>query len=351
MTNMQKFSFINKSMIDEQRLHDFLKQYGGNHISHLLFLLDKELFWDSTEKVLFAYKAIANKLVVLGDPIGDSTQLDAALKEFHEFAASLGCIPVFYQTSKQTMSAYHDYGYKFMKLGEEAIVDLHQFTLAGKQGAKLRTKVNKFQREQYTFEVLHPPFSDYILHELRMVSDEWLGGQQEKSFSVVSFSEEYVSGMPVAILSNADGQMVAFATLATDYRGTITIDLMRKQTATTYGTMDVLFIHIFQWAKEHGYERCSLGMSPLANVGVNRQAFLRERLLRFAYYRGNSFYNFKGLQEFKAKFATDWEPKYLVYKNSLLLTTISQIVLLVNKPPLHAFRVVKKVKYFLKRAI
>jgi phosphatidylglycerol lysyltransferase len=38
--------------------------------------------------------------------------------------------------------------------------------------------------------------------------------------------------------------------IATDYKKSITIDLMRKLADSPHGTMDVLFIHIFKWAKE-----------------------------------------------------------------------------------------------------
>jgi phosphatidylglycerol lysyltransferase len=312
------------------QLTSFLKEHGGNHVSHLIFLKDKELFWTEERDVLIAYRKIGNKAMVLGDPIGEESKIQEAIKRFCDYSKSNGLKPVFYQISPKYMQYYHDSGFRFLKVGEEGLVDLSQFTLAGKQGAKLRTKLNKFTRNSYTFKVLHPPYSDSLLSEINHISDSWLGTQKEKGFSVVSFSKEYVSRSPIALLHNPAGKIIAFATIPTDYKHTITIDLMRKYSDCPYGTMDVLFLHIFQWAKKNGYQTCSLGMTPLSNVGSCKHSFTSEKFIRFAYLYGNTMYNFKGLKEFKGKFTSNWEPKYLAYKNTFLPVTLFQLLFLIN---------------------
>ncbi|MGX6445642.1 phosphatidylglycerol lysyltransferase domain-containing protein [Neobacillus sp. K501] len=327
----------------------FLIANGGNHISHLILLQDKDVYWAQEEKVLIVYKKIGNKLIVLGDPIGEEKWIHAAIKEFNEYSETRGLKPVFYQISPQNMHYYHETGFRFLKLGEEGTVNLSNFTLEGKQGAKLRTRLNKFTRNNFTFSVIQPPYSQDLLKELREISDSWLGNQKEKGFSVVSFSEEYVSNFPIALLSDQNGQIMAFASLATDYKASIAIDLMRKIANAPHGTMDVLFIHIFKWAKERGYHSCSLGMAPLSNVGECKHSFMSEKLIRMAYQHGNSLYNFKGLKEFKSKFACGWEPKYLAYKKTLLPVVLLQLVLLINSQP-HPKYVVKKIKYLFSKA-
>ena len=313
-----------------EQLMSFLKEKGGNHVSHLIFLKDKEVFWTKNHNVLLTYKQIGNKLIVLGDPIGEEENIKDSIKEFCEYSKSKGLKPIFYQISPRYMQYYHDSGYRFVKLGEEGLVNLQQFTLEGKQGAKLRTRVNKFTRNSYTFNVLQPPYTKEMLLEIKQISDSWLGSQKEKGFSVVSFSEEYVSRFPLAILYSPTGNIIAFATLAWDYKNTISIDLMRKYSDSPHGTMDVLFIHIFNWAKNNGYQQCSLGMTPLSNVGSCKHSFTTEKIIRLAYLYGNSLYNFKGLREFKNKFTSDWEPKYLAYKKTMLPITLLQLLLLIN---------------------
>ena len=332
-----------------EQIISFIKENGGSHLSHLILLQDKDVFWAQQQKVLIIYRQIGNKLVVLGDPLGNEALFSDAINEFHRFSERLGAKPIFYQTTPNFMHNYHDAGFRFLKLGEEGIVNLQNFTLEGKKGAKLRTRLNKFTRNGHVFRVIHPPYTDDLLTDLKRISDSWLGNQREKGFSVVSFSQEYVSSFPIALLYDPTGQIIAFATLATDCKQTLIIDLMRKSSDSPHGTMDVLFIQIFKWAKENGYQRCSLGVAPLANVGSSKYSFKSEKLLRLAYLHGSSLYKFQGLREFKSKFACTWEPKYLAYKKTTPPVVIVQLLLLINSQP-HPKYVVKKFKYLFTKA-
>ena len=335
----------NQLVSHNERLQYFLKEQGGNHVSHLIFLKDKNEFWTKDGDVLIVYKQIFNKLVVLGDPIGEESKIQLAISEFDEFCKSKRLKPIFYQVSPKYMGFYHDMGFRFVKLGEEAITELTCFSLEGKKSAKLRTKMNKLLRKGFTFQVIEPPHTQTILRELKAVSDSWLGKEKEKGFSVVSFHEDYVARFPVALLRDPQGKVVAFATLASDYKQTVIIDLMRKSEQSPHGAMDVLFVKIFEWAGKRGYRNCSLGMAPLANVGNHKQALLSEKMIRLVYLYGNHTYNFKGLKEFKGKFATSWEPKYLACRKSFLPLTFLQLIFLVNRrqQPLQKLHVVKKI--------
>lgn len=342
-------STCHKEMNMDQ-ITSFLKKHGGSHLSHLIYLQDKEVYWAMNQKVLIAYKRIANKLIVLGDPIGDTALIQDGIKEFDEYSRKRGLVPVYYQVNSQNLDLYQEMGYYSLKLGEEGLVNLKNFSLEGKRNSKLRTSMNKLSRNSFTFRVLHPPYSNKLMSEIKDISDAWLGENKEKGFSVVSFSEDYVSRFPLATLCDGEGNIVAFATLATDYKNSISIDLMRKSTNSPNGTMDVLFVHIFYWAKEHHYQSCSLGMAPLANVGTNCSSFHFEKLLRLAYLHGNSLYKFKGLKAFKSKFACGWEPKYLAYKKSWLPIVLIQLILLINSKPNPTYIMVDKLKFLLKKA-
>lgn len=328
-----------------EQLQCFLEEKGGNHLSHLIFLKDKKEFWTKDHDVLIVYKRIFNKLVVLGDPIGEESKIQLAIREFDEFCKLKKVKPIFYQVSPKYMQFYHEMGFRFVKLGEEAIIKLTHFSLVGKKRAKLRMKINQLLRNGFTFSVIEPPHCPKILMELKMISDSWLGNDKEKGFSVVSFREDYVSRFPIALLHDQEGKIVAFATLATDYKQTLIIDLMRKSEQSPNGAMDVLFAKIFEWAENCGYQSCSLGMAPLSNVGNYEHSFFSEKIIRLVFLYGNNKYNFKGLKRFKSKFATNWEPKYLAYKKSFLPIIFLQLVFLINckQQPLQKLMVVKNI--------
>ena len=56
------------------------------------------------------------------------------------------------------MPLYHNFGNQFFKLGEEAIIDLTQFTTSGKKRRGFRATLNKFDDLNIQFEILEPPF-------------------------------------------------------------------------------------------------------------------------------------------------------------------------------------------------
>ncbi len=332
---VKSFKQVNERLFDISTIPIFIRKYGGSTLSHLLYLKDKQIFLAQDKTVLISYKKRANKYFVLGDPIGYESRFEAGLLEFLEYARKNRVTPVFYQMSNRFMAFFHDRGYHFFKIGEEAKVNVSQYQLSGKKTANIRSVRNKFLREGYLFEVVYPPYHAHLLKELEFVSNEWLGSRIEKSFSVSSFTTEYVELFPIATLRNPEGQLLAFASLPSDgkEKPTLSIDLMRYKKNSPTGTMDMLFVSIILWAKENHYVNCSLGMSPLANVGNQKGAFYFEKVARYIFLYSKRYYNFKGLQKYKSKFATDWEPKYMIYSRKSLLSLVIELVLIIKKPP------------------
>ncbi|WP_424767683.1 phosphatidylglycerol lysyltransferase domain-containing protein [Paenibacillus sp. sgz302251] len=327
-------------MIDltsEKRLHDLLQSCGNNSHTHLYYLGDKEWFWDSEHEALIVYRSVGNRRIVLGDPIGKPESISRVIEQFIANCHENKQLPVFYQAKSTFLPLYKQLGLHFAKIGEEAQVELPSFHLNGKQWLKLRNRMNKFGRSGFTFEVLLPPFSDSFLNRLQAISDEWLSNRKEKSFSVGSFAAEYVSRFPVAVLVGPEGNYEAFVSIAGDHHPCITaqeensitrqinVDLMRYTKVCPHGTMDVLFLSLFLWAKEHNYHLCSLGMAPLANVSDH----LISRLL---YKYGSKLYNFKGLYEYKNKFAPKWKDVYLVYQPAAISVTLALLTLIIHMP-------------------
>jgi phosphatidylglycerol lysyltransferase len=314
----------------------FTQKYGGNHTSHLNFLNDKQFYWAQNKQVLISYQKVGKTLVVLGDPIGKEQFFSQSIVEFEKYCRSIGKTTVLYQVSPPYINDYQKRGYRVMKLGEEAKLYLLGFSLEGKKGAKLRTRKNKFERNGYYFEVLFPNHPSHTIEELKKISDSWLGSRKEKGFSVGFFCPNYITRFPLALLYNTEGKVIAFATLASNYQEnnrTITIDLMRYHKDSPHGTMDYLFLSIFNWCKEQEYEWCSMGMSPLANLNGKSFQTKFDRIGQFIFHKGNHFYNFKGLYEYKNKFQPSWESRYLVYRRSFLPVLIFQLIWLVNRNP------------------
>ncbi|MFD1957273.1 phosphatidylglycerol lysyltransferase domain-containing protein [Paenibacillus thailandensis] len=319
----------------EQRLNRLLESCGHNSHTHLYYLGDKELFWDSMDEAVIAYRTAGKRNIALGDPVGSPEGCRRVIGEFIAYCKKLNRLPVFYQAKSKYLPLFSGYGLHSAKIGEEAQIDLTRFDLKGKRWLKLRNRINKFERGRYSVNVLFPPYSYTTMSRLQEISDEWLAERKEKSFSVGAFSWPYVSRFPVAVLTDAEGRYIAFASITGDaprpeaslagHCRKITIDLMRYTPSCPHGTMDYLFVSLFRWAADNGYGRCSLGIAPLANM--DHLLFVR---LLWKY--GSKLYNFKGLYEYKNKFGPDWENVYLVCPASSMPVTVGILAYTINTP-------------------
>lgn len=292
-----------------------IETYGGNYLSHLIYSGDKDIFMHENEQAFLMYRYKGNALVVLGDPIGDPNAFQSLLIDFYNYGEKLGYDIIFYQVSDRFMPLYHNFGNQFFKLGEEAIIDLTQFTTSGKKRRGFRATLNKFDDLNIQFEILEPPFSMDIISELKYVSDQWLDGRNEMHFSVGQFTEDYLQQAPIGIMKNEEGKVIAFCTLMpTYYNEAISVDLIRWLPDLDLPLMDGLYLHMLLWGKDKGYKAFNMGMATLSNVGQLNYSYPRERVAGRVFEHFNGLYRFQGLRKYKEKYSPNWEPRFLVYR-------------------------------------
>jgi len=321
---------------ENERVKEVIATFGGNETSHLAFLRDKNFYFyqvDGVDQIFFMYRRKNDKLIIMGEPVGNPAYQEEALQDFLQEADLYGYELVFYEVDKDYTMLLHEYGFDFLKTGEDGLVALDKFTLVGKKQRAQRALMNKFEREGYVFSLVDNPHSAEFLAEMKEVSDEWLNGQIEKGFSLGFFDDYYLNQAPVAIVRDKDGKLVAFASMMpTGGKEILTIDLMRHSKQAPSGIMDEIFISLFKYGQENGYTYFDLGMAPLSNVGQSKFSFIEERVAHLIYQYGYKLYGFQGLRAYKNKYATVWHPKYTAYrKKSSLLSTMWQVIMVVNQ--------------------
>ncbi|WP_342431911.1 phosphatidylglycerol lysyltransferase domain-containing protein [Neobacillus sp. FSL H8-0543] len=95
----------------EPEIIKHLKRYHENNLSHLQFLKDKKIFWNRKRNILLTFQPYADKLVILGDPIGERSELSNTIEEFQALADLHGYTPVFYQVSDEMLPVLHGNGF------------------------------------------------------------------------------------------------------------------------------------------------------------------------------------------------------------------------------------------------
>ncbi len=311
---------------DRHEAARMIDRWGDSALDFFKTWDDKIFFFSSNRQGVISFGQTMSSAVALGDPIAaNPAEFQRVLSEFLDFCDANDWGVAFHQVPDTHLAEYSAAGLSSIKIGEEAIVDVANFTLQGRAMKALRSSINRLEREGYRATYFSAPLDDEVLGKLRSISDEWLGisGRRERGFTLGSFTDEYVRAYPAMAIEDSTGSLLAFANIIPDWvKGEATIDLMRRRSDLPNGIMDLLQIRLIEHFREAGFERYTLGMAPFSNVGEEPGAPVIERAIRLLYDHDSRVFSYKGLHAYKAKFSPLWEPRYLVYDSETSLPAI-----------------------------
>lgn len=281
----------------------------------LVYLRDKMVLLNEARDAFLMYGVQGKTWAVMGDVVGPPERAPELVRSFLALCDDHGGEPVFYQVSGERMHLYADFGFTFLKIGEEAHVPLEGFSLDGAARKPFRLVLNRFAKAGLVFRIAPAEEVPALLPALRAVSDDWLAhkGVAEKGFSLGFFDAEYLARFPVAVAEEA-GRVVAFASLWPGAgKAELSVDLMRYRADAPKNVMEAVLLQLMLWGKEEGYRRFNLGMAPFSGMELSAMAPGWARFLHLVYEQGEAFYNFQGVRGYKEKFHPVWEPRYVAY--------------------------------------
>jgi phosphatidylglycerol lysyltransferase len=289
-------------------------RYGSGALLPFQLGEDKYVFDPAGSDGLVVYGMAGRTAVVLGDLIGPGEEATPLLAEFIDRCRKLDRIPVVYQASAAGRRYLEEAGFRTFKVGEEAIVDLTTFDLAGSRRANLRHTITRCKRDGVQvrwFPDGLPLEEAHLADELTAIDTAWRrqAGPQ-MGFTISQFERQALTWLPVSIAVDPAGHALGFTT----YRRTgadrgWVLDLMRRVPDSPPGVVEACIAEAAAGFKAAGATSLSLGLAPLAGLD-GRNGPLEERLLE----RGGRFvqrwYDVKGLAFFKNKFDPTWVPRY-----------------------------------------
>jgi phosphatidylglycerol lysyltransferase len=287
--------------------------------ANVVFLRDKALLFNDARTAFIMYAVQGRSWIALGDPIGPLSEVPELIWRFREMCDRVGGRPAFYQVSGDTLPLYLDVGLTPIKVGEEARVNLADFSLDQPGRKDLRYSVRRAERDGLTFDVVPRARASELMDELKPISDAWLETRNtaEKRFSVGAFDPAYLGEFDIAVV-RVNGRITAFTNIWKALNGRQTaVDVMRFDPGASPYTMEFLFAKLMLWARAQGFEWMGLGMAPLSGMTGRDLAPIWQRLGAMVFQAGERFYKFRGLRLFKDKFKPTWEPRYLVCQGGL----------------------------------
>ncbi|ANH81477.1 ABC transporter permease [Niabella ginsenosidivorans] len=312
---------------------ELLEEHGRSAVDYFKVTPDKQLFFSNLTDGFVAYRVANGFAAVLEEPVCAAEDKAEVIEEFERFCRQKGLKTVYYRVDESSLFYFEHLKKMKIFIGQEAIMEIEKFTLEGKDRKSLRNGLNSLQKKGYRTELVTAPHSAVFVDELQDISDEWLDKFEKKEmvFSQGMFDPEEIRGLDVIIVKDDRDAVQSFLTIIRDYTpDECTYDLIRKRLDAPGGCMDAMIVKLVEFAKERNYKYLNLGMIPLN--GITEPDNPAEQIIKYASARIGSFKHYKTLRDFKEKYATIWENKYMIFSNDFDLLQIPGALKKAMKP-------------------
>jgi len=309
----QELALASSAFAERMRL-----SHGRSHISCFTSAGDKRTVV-LPGGALVAFRVAARVAVVAGDPLVLADQVPRAVEEFVALCRQNGWVPCFYQTAPAMREAYRRAHFRVATFGEEAVVDLAQFSLDGRRRANLRREVARARRAGLTPTLLAwSDVDEQLRADLARTSTAWLSSHRshrEMGFSLGRFGETIDGDALLTVVRASSGEIAAFSTWLRLGHDGIGLDLIRRRPDASPGAVDMCIATTLEAARSRGLRVASLGLIPFraesghAVCGGRMARRARSMLFR----RCVGGYRYRTLARFKDKFAPRWEPRDIAF--------------------------------------
>lgn len=345
---------VAKTNTDVNRAYSIIKECGSDSQQYLSLGEKNQFFFGSKFCGVIAYQVVRKKAMSIGDPACRPENLEQFTLEYIHFCENLNYKPIFNSVSGAMTEILQKHNYVAVKYGEEAILELSDYTLAGGTRAALRRNVNKVGKSGVSLMEYRPSENrDYELeNKISILTEKWFQSKgYQLRYSVGSLDFDRPFDRRYFITKDENGDLLTVISFL-PYEGgkNYCIDVMYRKLDSMTGVMEHAIFSAAMKMKEDGVEKVSLGIAPLAGLDITSQDVSRAEKIMSAMYNSTDFdYNFKNLYRFKKKFAPQiWETRYLVYHKSTSLVSLALSITDTKRGPANIAKLEKCKFFFIK---
>ncbi|MCZ0987648.1 phosphatidylglycerol lysyltransferase domain-containing protein [Streptomyces diastatochromogenes] len=255
-------------------------------------------------------------------PLGDLEAWPGAIDAWLAEARRHAWTPAVMGASEEAGTVYARHGLDALELGDEAIVDLADFTLEGRAMRVVRQAHNRVRRAGYTVRIRrHEEIPDEEMALLVDRADHWRDGTTERGFSMALGRLGDPGDGRCVMLECRDADDVPRALLSFVPWGEqgLSLDLMRRDRDCENGLMEYMVVELLLRAEELGVQRVSLNFAMFRSVferGSRLGAGPVLRLWRSVLTFFSRWWQIESLYRANAKYRPVWEPRFLLFAKS-----------------------------------
>ncbi|MEU3051631.1 phosphatidylglycerol lysyltransferase domain-containing protein [Streptomyces griseus] len=317
---------------DESRLRALLEQHGGrDSLGHFALRRDKGVVFSPSGKAAVCYRVVSGVMLAGGDPIGDVEAWPGAIERFMDEAQAHSWTPAVMGCSETGGQVWtRETGLTALELGDEAVVDVADFSLAGRAMRNVRQMVKRIERNGYETRVRRArDIGDTELDRIRRAAADWRGTDTERGFSMalgrIGDPADGDCVIATAHLPGSDaqdsphGDLKAVLHFVPWGHDGMSLELMRRDRSADPGMNELLIVASLQAAEKLGVARVSLNFAMFRSALARGERLGAGPVLRC--WRGlliflSRWFQIESLYKFNAKFKPRWEPRFVVFRTS-----------------------------------
>ncbi|MEU3599754.1 phosphatidylglycerol lysyltransferase domain-containing protein [Streptomyces sp. NPDC006798] len=314
---------------DERKLRELLDRHGArDSLGHFALRRDKSVVFSPSGKAAVCYRVVSGVMLASGDPIGDVEAWPGAIERFMDEAKAHSWTPAVMGCSETGGQVWtRETGLDALELGDEAVVDVADFSLSGRAMRNVRQMVKRIERNGYTTRVRRArDLSEPELAQVRKAAEEWRGTETERGFSMaLGRIGDPSDGDAVIATAHKDdpdspyGDLKAIIHFVPWGKDGMSLELMRRDRSADPGMNELLIVAALQAAPGLRVERVSLNFAMFRSALARGEKIGAGPVLRA--WRGllvflSRWFQIESLYKFNAKFQPRWEPRFVVFRKS-----------------------------------
>jgi lysyl-tRNA synthetase class 2 len=305
---------------DAERVRELLKKQGDrDSLGYFTLRSDKSIIWSPTGKACIGYRVVSGVMLAGGDPLGDPEAWPGAIHAFLDEAARHAWVPAVMGCGELAAEVWCREGeLTALELGDEAVVEVADFSLKGRPMRNVRQMVARVERSGYVADVRRAgDVGCEQIAEFARQAGSWRGNPTERGFSM-ALGRLGAPGDENCVIATAAENGVLRGILHFVPWGAegLSLDLMRRDRSAQPGVNDFLIVETIKAADSLGIKRISLNFAVFRSalergerIGAGPVLRLWRGILLFA----SRWFQIESLYKFNAKFTPAWVPRFFVF--------------------------------------
>jgi lysyl-tRNA synthetase class 2 len=315
---------------DEERLRELLTRHGArDSLGYFALRGDKSVAWSPSGKAAVTYRVVLGVALVSGDPIGDPEAWPGAIAAYRQLVEDNAWTPAVIGCSELGATVFkREADLSTLVLGDEAVVEVPEFTLDGRAMRGVRQPCTRVERAGYQVQVRRTCDVDRAeVEQLRAAAQAWRLDSVERGFSMaLGRLGDPRDGRCVIATACRDGVLRGMLHFVPWGPDGLSLDLMRRDRTADNGLNEFMIVRVLQVAGALGVRRVSL------NFAVFRDALERGerigagpvlRAWRWLLLVASRWWQIESLYRFNVKFRPYWEPRLISFPSTRDLPRIA----------------------------